>query len=147
MGPFETIAASDEGRALSAGNFTPSRANRALVLVRRVVTDIITDYGTLGELRRERDDCGDNPSNRERLEELDSQIDQLVARLDARNRELLSIGAVLKDWRSGLVDFPAQYQGRRVWLCWRLGEDTITHWHELHEGVTGRRPIETGDFD
>lgn len=147
MGPFETIAASDDSQALSSAHFTLSRANRALVLVRRVVTDIVSDYASLGDLRRERDECVDNPGNRERLEELDSLIDDLIARLDARNRELLSIGAVLKDWRSGLVDFPAIYQGRRVWLCWRLGEDGITHWHELHDGVSGRRPVEAGDFE
>ena len=33
------------------------------------------------------------------------------------------------------------HEGRLVFLCWRLGEDAVTHWHELDAGVAGRQPI------
>jgi hypothetical protein len=36
--------------------------------------------------------------------------------------------------------------GRRVWLCWKLGEPAVAHWHEVHEGLAGRKPITDG-FD
>lgn len=42
----------------------------------------------------------------------------------------------------GLCDFRSRHRGRLVYLCWRWGEDEITHWHELGSGVAGRRPIE-----
>jgi hypothetical protein len=38
------------------------------------------------------------------------------------------------------------HRGRRVWLCWRLGEQRVTHWHDLHGGYVGRQPIGP-DFD
>jgi hypothetical protein len=28
-----------------------------------------------------------------------------------------------------------------VWLCWRFGEDEISHYHALNEGFTARKPI------
>ena len=36
----------------------------------------------------------------------------------------------LRDVETGLVDFPALVSGRPVWLCWRLGEDVVSWWHE-----------------
>jgi hypothetical protein len=48
---------------------------------------------------------------------------------------------VLRDPESWLVDFPGEREGRRVWLCWRLGEDRVSHWHEHERGFAGRRPL------
>jgi hypothetical protein len=39
------------------------------------------------------------------------------------------------------VDFPAMHGGRRVWLCWRLDEPAVAHWHGWHSGAAGRMPI------
>jgi hypothetical protein len=49
---------------------------------------------------------------------------------------------VLKDPRTGLLDFYGQVDGKLVWLCWRYGEDAVTHYHALDEGFGGRKPIE-----
>lgn len=48
---------------------------------------------------------------------------------------------VLRDPQSGLVDFPGEREGERVWLCWLLGEERVGHWHPLDKGVAGRRPL------
>lgn len=48
---------------------------------------------------------------------------------------------VLRDPQTGLVDFPGEREGRRIWLCWRLGEDHVGFWHELESGFVGRRPL------
>ena len=50
-------------------------------------------------------------------------------------------GIVLRDPETGLVDFPATIDGRRVFLCWRLGEDRVAWYHEQQTGFTGRRPL------
>lgn len=50
-------------------------------------------------------------------------------------------GIVLRDIDRGLVDFPARLDGREVFLCWELGEDTVAHWHELSSGYGGREPL------
>jgi hypothetical protein len=28
-----------------------------------------------------------------------------------------------------------------VYLCWKLGEDRITWWHEVDAGFAGRQPL------
>jgi hypothetical protein len=64
-------------------------------------------------------------------------IDQMqagVARID-------ELGITLRDIESGLVDFPALASGRQIWLCWRLGEDSIDWWHDLTAGFESRRPL------
>ena len=48
---------------------------------------------------------------------------------------------LLRDPETGLVDFPGERQGRRVWLCWRLGEERVAHWHDLETGFSGRQPL------
>jgi hypothetical protein len=50
-------------------------------------------------------------------------------------------GILLKDPETGLVDFPADREGRTVYLCWRLGEDRVGWYHEITSGFGGRRPL------
>jgi hypothetical protein len=48
---------------------------------------------------------------------------------------------LLRDPETGLVDFPADRGGERVYLCWRLGEDRVANWHPVDTGFAGRRPL------
>jgi hypothetical protein len=50
-------------------------------------------------------------------------------------------GILLRDPDTGLVDFPAERDGRRVFLCWRLGEERVGWFHEEQSGYSGRRPL------
>lgn len=51
-------------------------------------------------------------------------------------------GAQLKDIDRGLVDFPAIRNGEEVLLCWMQDEPSVSHYHGLNEGYTGRKPLE-----
>jgi len=51
------------------------------------------------------------------------------------------MGAVLKDARTGLLDFYGTVDGKLVWLCWKYGENEVAHYHALEEGFSGRKPI------
>lgn len=61
-------------------------------------------------------------------------IERLLARIQA-------FGCVVKDLNGGLLDFLSERNGRDVYLCWRYGEPIISHYHELHTGFNGRRPV------
>ena len=50
-------------------------------------------------------------------------------------------GILLRDPEAGLVDFPAELEGRRVFLCWRLGEDRVAWFHDERSGFSNRRPL------
>jgi hypothetical protein len=55
---------------------------------------------------------------------------------DLAERDIL-----LRDAEGGLVDFPAEREGRIVFLCWSAAEDGLAFWHEQDSGVIGRRPL------
>ncbi len=71
---------------------------------------------------------------RQALEQAATELQRLIGELEAT-------GAELKGIDEGLVDFPNLREGRVVYLCWRLGEETIAYWHELDAGFAGREPL------
>ncbi|MEO6818021.1 MAG: DUF2203 domain-containing protein [Edaphobacter sp.] len=56
--------------------------------------------------------------------------------------EIEAIGVQVQDLDEGLLDFPCVMEGKTVMLCWKLGEDAITHWHEPEDGFAGRKPLD-----
>ena len=66
---------------------------------------------------------------------------ELIERLNKLGAELRELGCELKGIDEGLIDFPAEREGRTIYLCWRLGEDAITHWHEVDTGFGGRQSL------
>jgi hypothetical protein len=56
--------------------------------------------------------------------------------------EIHELGAELKDYQRGLIDFPSMRGDRLVLLCWQLGEgDEIGWWHEPETGFAGRQRL------
>jgi len=56
--------------------------------------------------------------------------------------EIQSSGVQVKDLDIGLLDFPCIVDDETLLLCWKLGEERITHWHGMEEGFAGRKPID-----
>ncbi|BBH24486.1 hypothetical protein Back11_58310 [Paenibacillus baekrokdamisoli] len=50
-------------------------------------------------------------------------------------------GVLLKMINPGLIDFPTIIDGKDVLICWKEGEERITHYHGWHDGFNGRRPL------
>ncbi len=50
-------------------------------------------------------------------------------------------GILLRDPETGLIDFPAERDGTRVLLCWRLGEDHVAWYHDEQTGFSARKPL------
>lgn len=73
-------------------------------------------------------------SKRERWTRVLARVQELVDRLNGWEIEL-------RDLESGLVDLPAQIDGREAFLCWRLGEPEVAHWHGPEDGFQGRRRL------
>lgn len=66
----------------------------------------------------------------------------LLTNLQTLVEDICSHGCQLKDLDSGLVDFPTIWEGREVFLCWKLGEPHVGYWHEIEAGFDGRRSLE-----
>src|SRR5439155_26399181 len=57
------------------------------------------------------------------------------------------MGVLVKDLDIGLCDFSYLFDGRVIYLCWKLGEPEIRFWHEVEDGYTGRQSIDTLNED
>ena len=55
--------------------------------------------------------------------------------------KLEKTGCIIKDLEQGLVDFYCRFEGRDIFLCWKIGEDRIKAWHEINAGFAGRQTI------
>ncbi len=77
------------------------------------------------------------PESREKVRELDQIIKELMQSI----AELEDLGILIRDIDSGLIDFPAEKFGEKVFLCWKYGESEIDYWHGINEGFGGRRSL------
>lgn len=73
-------------------------------------------------------------------------LTEQFARLSSAVHQIMGMGILVKDLDKGIVDFLAVRQGRRVFLCWRHGEESIDYWHEMDAGFAGRQPIDESEF-
>jgi len=75
-------------------------------------------------------------SNKERiLKATASELENLIL-------QIRDLGCQLKDPEAGLVDFISVYKGKKVFLCWRQGEEEIRWYHDINSGFSGRKIIE-----
>ena len=130
--------------------FTVEEANRALPLVRAIVADIVRQWQIVSDLeqrlapvldRRRTSRAEEDPYDAE-LASRQAELSREQATFRAYLNELEKLGVELKGAHIGLCDFPSLRDGREVYLCWKLGESEVSHWHELHAGFSGRQPIE-----
>ena len=117
--------------------YTKELANKSLPLVRRIAADIQATARQIQASTQELRATADGGPVDGDLEPLRDRFESLVGELEA-------MGVELKDPLTGLLDFRARRGSGEVYLCWRLGESEVGHWHDLHAGFAGRRPI--GEF-
>ncbi|MDE2508555.1 MAG: DUF2203 domain-containing protein [Planctomycetota bacterium] len=135
--------------------FTLEEANKALPLVKAIVSDVVKQFESVHRLRerlagvqseRESDPRREprpRPQNDPYTEELAHSLGELESEEEKLGNyidELNKLGVELKSLE-GLCDFPSMMDGREVYLCWRLGEPAVEHWHEVNDGFAGRQPI------
>ena len=123
-------------------HFTVERANRSLVLIRRIVADVIVGHQQMLDLQ-EIVEAAAASGKGARVDRSRRRLTDTVERLRRCLEELADIGVELRDWGLGVVDFPAMAGGREIFLCWQFGEPRIEYWHELEAGDAGRRPLES----
>ena len=125
--------------------FTVEQANRTLPLVQRIVTDIVAEYARWREKvdRYELIAAGSRSDRGESPEQVQArgEVEALAQSIERYLQELGQVGCVLKGFDDGLVDFRSQRGGRDIFLCWKLGEPAVEHWHDVEAGFAGRQPL------
>lgn len=135
--------------------FTQGEANALMERLQPRVRELRRTYDVLVECSRHVEDIGivygekaKDPTCEafpewqeyaERFQLLSANVQHLVDGIQA-------LGAQVKDPAVGLLDFYAKRGAEVVFLCWRLGEERVEHWHTLAEGFTGRKPIAQVDL-
>ncbi|MBI5932683.1 MAG: DUF2203 domain-containing protein [Chloroflexi bacterium] len=121
--------------------FTFREANETLTIVRPMIRELMEiseririHQPELWAVAQATAGNGGNPALSKILPDFD--------RLDYLLHQINDMGIEVKDLSAGLIDFPALYEDRIVYLCWKFGEDRVQFWHELESGFSGRKWID-----
>ena len=134
--------------------FTVDEANRLLIDIRARFERLVEAKREFDRIRMRMDVLGlatagagqDNPDVVElrRLQERYNALAELISNgVSAIHRR----GCLIKDLDLGLLDFYALIGDRLVFLCWKLGEPKVSHWHPLDAGFADRQPISHSELD
>jgi hypothetical protein len=123
--------------------YTIDEANAVMPEIRAVLLQMAVEQARLerthGELHRLLQGNGD-PGRRKAAERLEVEVSQVADGIRTLQTLINDRGIIIRDLGMGLVDFPAERDGRRVWLCWRLADPRVAFWHGTDEGYASRRP-------
>ena len=124
--------------------WTPERATRALPLVRRIADDLVRTYAEWRSLMAQFEVANiatdpDRPDSE--AVRLQKEVQRAATEIEGLMRELAELGVECKSLETGLFDFPGEHEGRPVYYCWMHGERSVSHWHEIDAGFSGRQPL------
>lgn len=120
--------------------FTLSEAQSLIPKLRKLLARVLEKRDFLASLRPEIDLARENAERNGGSRFGAAYLSNLIEFTEAVQRVQL-LGVHVKDFRTGLVDFPHERDGRIVYLCWKPDEDDIEWWHETDAGFAGRRPL------
>jgi hypothetical protein len=126
--------------AIDEANAAIPDVERILIALRDQRDDLITFRDRALKLTPDEDEAADAAA--EELRRIRLRMQGLIDQMQAGVARLVELDIALRDIKTGLVDFPALVAGRPVWLCWRLGESEVQHWHAHDEGFASRRPLD-----
>ena len=128
--------------------FTVEEANQVLGTIRPLLERLVAGKREMESLDRRIEALtlalsgasSDNPDAKQ-LREVIARRTRIATRLRDGVHSIHARGAVVKDLDRGLIDFYSVVGDRLIFLCWKLGEDEIGHWHSLEAGFGGRQPL------
>jgi hypothetical protein len=126
--------------SIDEANAAIPEVERILIALRDQRDELITRRDKVVELSPS-DDTTLIGDVREQVRLLRLSMQGLIDQMQAGVARLVDMDVTLRDIATGLIDFPALVSGRPIWLCWRLGESDIEHWHAHDQGFDSRRPL------
>ncbi|MBI3289148.1 MAG: DUF2203 domain-containing protein [Elusimicrobia bacterium] len=122
--------------------FTAEEAD-ALIPELEEIFSAVAELTAQAELKaadlRRRQDAGDSDPAASAI--MRSQLQFLAQGINEWIQKIVDLGAMPKGVDPALVDFPGNVDGRDIYLCWKLGEKRVTHYHGMDEGFSTRRPL------
>ena len=127
-------------------NFTPAAAEALLPEINRLLEAaqaLIERYDQFPRTaERSPQVNGQVHRNGEVRAEPSSEVRSIQADLQRIIEQIQAHGVIVRDLRSGLIDFPSLREGRSIYLCWQRGEPLrIEWWHPTSTGIAGRQRL------
>lgn len=129
--------------------FTVKEANELLPAIRREIemlqnirNEFRQKYLELTTYKKRQEQQAVTDTQDEYIFKMEGSLEFLEIQAQMHVNNIQSQGARLKEIDPGLVDFPAVINGEEVLLCWREGEEKITHYHGLYDGFAGRKKLD-----
>jgi hypothetical protein len=124
--------------------YTIDEANALVPRVRAVLLQLAVEQQRLdaahAEMHRQLDATMTDPGSEEAASRREAEMTAAREGIRALLNLLEADGIELRDAEMGLVDFPGERDGDPVWLCWRLSDARVAHWHGTNEGYASRKP-------
>lgn len=129
--------------------FTPGEANAMLPELKeelKRLQELTAEYQRqFAELQKQKaaykHPPGGRQANADPFFAEEGRIDFMRMEIDLLIGNFARKGVLLKMISPGLLDFPAVIDGKDVLICWKEGEETITHYHGWNDGFVGRKPL------
>ena len=142
-GPGKDALLPSPAMAAAARRYTIEEANALVPEVRAVLLQLAVEQRRLdaahAEMHRRLASDGD-PEAAADASRSEAEVSEIGDGMRSLIAHLEDLGIQLRDPEMGLVDFPAERDGKQVWLCWRLADATVAYWHGTDEGYATRRP-------
>ena len=124
--------------------FTLTEAQDLVPQLRSILQEVAQEWGRIRELHPEIQKARESAPF-DGFSKFGVTYVESVSHLMFLINQVKDMGVHLKDVDKGLCDFPYMRQGRIVYLCWQLGEDSIGFWHDTETGFASREPLDESD--
>lgn len=124
--------------------FTPTQAHALLPILQKEMQQLQPKYKNLRALFEECASENNMPVDDARLREVclaDEGIRELFFEVEESLCFFSELGVECRSIEKGQIDFPCLFSDRIVFLCWTVGEPSITHWHEVDQEFSSRQPL------
>ena len=121
--------------------FTIEEAEELLPQIEKILRKTIRLNNALELLSSIEIEDYDDYANLRRITKSNKEFHKLSYEFYSNIEKLEYMGCLIKDLETGLIDFYHKFEGRDIFLCWKLGEKNIKFWHEVDTGYMGRKPI------
>jgi len=124
--------------------FTVEEASRLLPRIRSILEEVGGEWRRVRELNPEIQKVRDK-TPLDGFSPFGVEYVESVSHLMYLLHQIKDMGVIVKDVDKGLCDFPYMRDGKVVYLCWHLGEESIGYWHDIEAGFAGREPLDDSD--
>ncbi len=123
-------------------HFTITEAEKMLPSIGRILKRTIKLNKALDLLSSiEIEVYDDDYNNLRRVTKLNKQFHKLSYEFYSNIEKIEDMGCIINDLEIGIIDFYSIFEGKEIFLCWKLGESKIKFWHESDCSYIARKPI------